>query len=134
MSTHRRILVPVDRQRRRRGHRAGLPQGRAHDREDPEGEVKILEPDDNVRVHRSGAVGSVQEAEILVDRDFLERIWNADSLELLARGYWAFLRRMSLGIIRMHYAHDSRTVTAFSLMPLLRFGTPSTRPRRGRAG
>lgn len=90
----------------------------------PESEVRILEPDDNVRVHRSGAVGSVQEAEIVVDRQFLEGIWNADSLELLARGYWSFLRRMSLGIIRMVYAHDSRTVTAFGLVPLLRFGKP----------
>ena len=24
----------------------------------------------------------------------------------------------------MHYTHDSRTVTAFSLLPLLRFGAP----------
>jgi len=97
----------------------------------PEGQVSILDPDDNVRVHRSGAVGSVQEAEVVVDRDFLERIWNADSLELLARGYWAFLRRMSLGIIRMRYAHDSRTVTAFSLLPLLRFGTPQYETAEG---
>lgn len=90
----------------------------------PESEVRILDPDDNVRVHRSGAVGSVQEAEIVVERAFLEGIWNADSLELLARGYWSFLRRMSLGIIRMIYAHDSRTVTAFGRIPLLQFGSP----------
>ena len=90
----------------------------------PESEVRILDPDDNVRVHRSGAVGSVQEAEIVVEREFLEGIWNADSLELMARGYWSFLRRMSLGIIRMIYAHDSRTVTAFGVIPLLRFGSP----------
>ena len=92
--------------------------------ETPEGQVSILEPDDNVRVKPSGAVGSVQEAEIVVDRAFLERIWNTDSLELLARGYWAFLRRMSLGIIRVRYTRDSRTVAAFGLVPLLRFGTP----------
>lgn len=90
----------------------------------PEGKVQILDPDDNVRVHRSGAVGSVQEAEIVVARGFLEGIWNPDSLELLARGYWAFLRRMSLGIIRVIYAHDARTVAAFGKVPLLRFGTP----------
>ncbi len=89
-----------------------------------ESEVRILDPDNNVRVHRSGAVGSLQEAEIVVDREFLEGIWTADSLELMARGYWSFLRRMSLGIIRMVYAHDSRTVTAFGRIPLLRFGAP----------
>lgn len=97
----------------------------------PEGQVRILEPEDNFRVRPSGAVGSIQEAEIVVDRDFLEKIWNADSLELLARGYWAFLRRMSLGIIRMRYAHDSRTVTAFGLLPLLRFGTPQYETAEG---
>ena len=124
MSTHRRFLVPVIGSAVAAGIVLAYRKAVRTTVKTPEGEVKILEPDDNVRVHRSGAVGSVQEAEILVDRDFLERIWNADSLELLARGYWAFLRRMSLGIIRMHYAHDSRTVTAFSLLPLLRFGTP----------
>lgn len=124
MSTRSRILVPVVGSALASGIVLVYRKAVRTTVKTPEGEVKILEPDDNVRVHRSGAVGSVQEAEIIVDRDFLERIWNADSLELLARGYWAFLRRMSLGIIRMHYAHDSRTVTAFSLLPLLRFGTP----------
>ena len=90
----------------------------------PAGEVSIIDPDDNVRVHRSGAVGSVQEAEILVERDFLERIWNADSLELLAPRLLGLPAKDVAGIIRMHYSHDARTVTAFSLLPLLRFGTP----------
>ena len=90
----------------------------------PEGQVKILEPDDTVRVGSSGAVGSIQEAEIIVDRRFLERIWNPDSLELLARGYWGFLRRFTLRVVRVIYAHDHRTVTAFGKVPLLRFGAP----------
>lgn len=88
------------------------------------GEVRILDPDDNVEVKSTGAVGSVQEAEITVDRDFLERIWSADSLELLARGYWAFLRRFTLRVIRVIYSHEGRTVTAFGRIPLLRFGAP----------
>lgn len=90
----------------------------------PHGQVEILAPDDNIKVHSTGAVGSVQEAEIIVDRDFLERIWNPDSLELLARGYWSFLRRFTLGIVRVHYAHEHRTVMAFGKIPLLRFGAP----------
>ncbi|MCO5327269.1 MAG: hypothetical protein M9964_09495 [Solirubrobacterales bacterium] len=88
------------------------------------GRVEILEPEDTVRVESSGAVGSVQEAEITVEREVLERIWTADSLELLARGYWAFLRRFTLGIVRVVYAHEHRTVTAFGRIPLLRFGAP----------
>jgi hypothetical protein len=87
-------------------------------------QVSIRKPAEPVRVRPGGAVGSVQEAEIVVDRHLLDGIWTADNLELVARGYWAFLRRMSLGLIRVHYAPDSRTVTAFGRIPLLRFGAP----------
>lgn len=97
-----------------------------------EPKVEILDPGDRVRVHASGAVGSIQEAEITVARDQLDRIWNADNLELMARAYWAFLRRMSLGIIRVHYAAASRTVTAFGRIPLLRFGAPRYETEEGR--
>ena len=97
-----------------------------------EPQVEILDPGERVRVDPSGAVGSVQEAEITVDRGLLDRIWSADNLELMARAYWAFLRRMSLGIIRVHYAAASRTVTAFGRIPLLRFGTPQYETEEGR--
>jgi len=86
--------------------------------------VSILHPEERSRIGPDGAVGSVQEAEITVERGVLERIWNVDNLELMARSYWAFLQRMSLGIIRVHYAAASRTVTAFGRIPLLRFGVP----------
>ena len=87
-------------------------------------EVNLLPPEETVKVHRSGPASSVQEAELLVERTALERIWTPDSLELLARGYWAFMRRVSLGVIRVLYAPDSRTVTILSRIPLLRFATP----------
>jgi hypothetical protein len=93
--------------------------------------VEIVDPGNEIRVHPSGAVGSVQEAEITVERGFLDRIWNADNLELMARAYWAFLRRMSLGIIRVHYEAASRTVAAFGLIPLLRFGAPQYEAEEG---
>ncbi len=95
-------------------------------------QVSIRKPGKQVRVRPSGAVGSVQEAEIVVDRSLLDGIWTADNLELIARGYWAFLRRMSLGIIRVRYAADSRTVTAFGKIPLLRFGAPVYEAEEGR--
>lgn len=94
-------------------------------------QVSILHPEEQIRVHPSGAVGSVQEAEITVERSLLERIWNVDSLELMARAYWAFLRRMSLGIIRVEYAAASRTVAAFGRIPLLRFGAPRYETEEG---
>ncbi|MCB0875448.1 MAG: hypothetical protein KDB46_04545 [Solirubrobacterales bacterium] len=94
--------------------------------------VEILDPGERIRVRPSGAVGSIQEARITVERPLLERIWNADNLELMARGYWAFLRRMSLGIIRVQYAATSRTVAAFGKIPLLRFGAPRYETDEGR--
>lgn len=87
-------------------------------------ELKIIEPGETVKVSPSGPASSVQEAEIVVRRDFLDRVWTPDSLELLARGYWAFLRKAFLGTIRVIYSHDSRTVAAFGRIPLLRFGAP----------
>lgn len=89
-----------------------------------ESKAYILDPDDAVSAHRSGAVGSVQEAEIIVEREALERIWEPDNLELLARGYWAFLREIFFGLIQVIYAHDGRTVTLLGRIPLLRFGVP----------
>ena len=86
--------------------------------------VNIVDPGEAVKVSPSGPASSVQEAEIIVRRDFLDRIWTPDSLELLARGYWAFLRRAFLGTIRVLYTQDTRTVTAFGRIPLLRFGAP----------
>jgi hypothetical protein len=96
-------------------------------------QVSILEPEP-AGVRPSGAVGSVQEAEIVVGREMLDRIWGVDNLELIARAYWAFLRRMSLGVIRVRYSTTARTVTAFGRIPLLRFGTPQyeTRDASGR--
>ncbi len=94
-------------------------------------EVSILKPEQHVRVRASGAVGSVQEAEITIDRSLLEGIWTPDNLELIARGYWAFLRRISLGIFRVHYTATSRTVTALGRIPLLRFGAPIYRAEDG---
>jgi len=95
-------------------------------------EVTILHPGERSRVGPDGAVSSAQEAEITVERGMLERIWNVDNLELMARAYWAFLRRMSLGIIRVHYAAAARTVTAFGKIPLLRFGAPRYETGEGR--
>lgn len=90
----------------------------------PTTEVSIVNPGDAVKVDRSGPASSVQQAEIVVARSYLERIWAPDSLELVARGYWGFLRDVSLGLIRVFYAPDSRTVTAFGRLALLRFGAP----------
>ncbi len=72
-----------------------------------------------------GAVGSKQVAEVTLPREELERIWSPEYLERLARTYWSFLSRFSLGLIRVLYSEDSREVV-FLTRPfvLLRFHKP----------
>jgi hypothetical protein len=72
-----------------------------------------------------GAVSSRQVAEVTLPRGELERIWSPEYLERLARTYWSFLSRFSLGLIRVLYSEDSRDVV-FLRRPfvLLRFHKP----------
>jgi hypothetical protein len=86
-----------------------------------------------VRVPKSGysgdgAVGSRQVAEVTLPRAELERIWSPEHLERLARTYWRFLSRFSLGLLRVLYGEDSREVV-FLTRPfvLLRFRKPEYR-------
>jgi hypothetical protein len=73
----------------------------------------------------NGDVGSKQVAEVTLPREELERVWSAEYLERLARTYWRFLTRISLGLLRVLYTEDSREVV-FLTRPfvLLRFGAP----------
>jgi hypothetical protein len=81
-----------------------------------------------------GAVTSKQEAEITLPREELDRIWSPEYLERLARTYWRWLSRISLGLLRIVYAPDSRRVV-FLAPPftLLRFHKPEyeTKANRG---
>jgi hypothetical protein len=74
---------------------------------------------------QDGAVGSRQMAEVTLPRAELEKIWSPEYLERLARTYWSFLSRFSLGLIRVLYSEDSREVV-FVTRPfvLLRFHSP----------
>jgi hypothetical protein len=72
-----------------------------------------------------GSVGSRQVAEVTLPRPELERIWTPEHLERLARSYWIFLSRVSLGILRVLYTPTSREVVAFARpFVLLRFHAP----------
>jgi hypothetical protein len=72
-----------------------------------------------------GGIGSRQVAEVTLPRSELERIWSPEYLERLARTYWSFLSRFSLGLLRVLYGEDSREVV-FLTRPfvLLRFRKP----------
>jgi hypothetical protein len=71
------------------------------------------------------ATGSRQVAEVTLPREELEKLWSPEHLESLARTYWSFLSRFSLGLIRVVYTADSREVV-FLRRPfvLLRFRKP----------
>jgi hypothetical protein len=73
----------------------------------------------------SGATGSRQVAEVTLPKVELEKLWSPEHLESLARTYWSFLSRFSLGLIRVLYSEDSRDVV-FLRRPfvLLRFRKP----------
>jgi hypothetical protein len=72
-----------------------------------------------------GPVTSKQEAEITLPREELDRMWSPEHLERLARTYWRWLSKISLGLLRIVYSPDSRRVV-FLTPPftLLRFHAP----------
>jgi hypothetical protein len=92
--------------------------------EGPPVSVSLL-PEQKAPVHPEGPVGSVQEAEGLVPHDLLERLWRPSYLERLASAYWRYLRRISLGLLRVVYEPHARSVVLLSRrLPLLRFRKP----------
>ena len=71
------------------------------------------------------AVDSTQEAIADMPPDLLQEVWRGEYLERLARAYWRYLNKVSLGLIRVVYAPESRTVVLLTRhLPLLRFHAP----------
>lgn len=72
-----------------------------------------------------GAVRSIQAADVTMPTEQLEQVWSPMYLERLARTYWRFLSRVSLGLIRVHYGEDERAVVLLRRpFVLLRFAPP----------
>jgi len=74
------------------------------------GSVQIGALHDSTRSDPSGAVRSVQSADLELDSEALEAIWSPLYLERLARTYWRFLTRCTLGLIRVKYSDEERFV------------------------
>ena len=73
----------------------------------------------------SGPVTSRQSADVTVPRSALDPLWTPEHLEMLARTYWRFLTRASLGILRVVYTPTSRAVVVLGRpLTLLRFYAP----------
>jgi hypothetical protein len=86
--------------------------------------VRILELPES-EYETDGPIGSMQAAELTLPRAELERIWSPEYLERLARTYWSFLTRFSLGILRVLYSEDAREVVVLTRpFVLLRFRKP----------
>jgi len=85
----------------------------------------IVDPAKSTTMDERGAVRSVQAADIRLPAEALERLWTPMHLERLARTYWRYLTRWTLGVIRVKYDHDERAVV-FLTRPfvLLRFRAP----------
>ena len=68
---------------------------------------------------------SVQSADLAIDPIDLAPLWNPTNLENLARTYWRFLSRVTLGLIRVVYGVNERSVVLLARpFTLLRFDAP----------
>ena len=89
-------------------------------------EASITNLRDSTSVDReTGAVRSVQTADLLLSAARLEEIWSPVHLERLARTYWRFLTRVTLGLVRVRYTERERfVVLLFKPLKLLTFKAP----------
>lgn len=73
----------------------------------------------------SGAVRSIQAAELRLPEATLSELWLPVYLERLARTYWRFLSRVTLGLVRVRYTTAGRSlVLVASPLKLLTFAAP----------
>jgi hypothetical protein len=94
-------------------------------RERQAAEAVIRDPEEHTVMDENGAVRSVQAADVTVPADELEARWNATNLERLARTYWLYLSRVTLGLIRVTYTETERKVVLLGRpFVLLRFRAP----------
>jgi hypothetical protein len=74
---------------------------------------------------RTGAMRSVQTAELRLPRSALDALWEPMYLERLARTYWRFLSRATLGLVRVVYSSSERYVVLLGRpLKLLTFKAP----------
>jgi hypothetical protein len=98
---------------------------RAEPPEKTPAEVTVLPDPESGPIDAAGAVKSIQEATVRMPVKAYREMWRPEYLERLARSYWAFLTKVSLGAIRVVYEPSSRTVVFISRkLPLLRFRKP----------
>ncbi len=89
-------------------------------------EATISELHDSTSVdEETGAVLSAQTAELDLPEEALRGLWLPVNLERLARTYWRFLARVTLGLVRVRYSKEERAVVLLgSPLKLLIFSAP----------
>jgi hypothetical protein len=95
--------------------------------------ASISEPEDHTVMDSRGGVRSIQAANVTMPEGELHEMWTPLYLERLARTYWKYLSRVSLGLIRVEYTEsDRRVVLLRSPFVLLRFRAPEYETTGGR--
>lgn len=73
----------------------------------------------------TGSVYSIQTASITLPTPRLDEMWSTHHLERLARSYWLYMEKFSLGLVRVHYDDRGRYVCFLTrYLPLLGFSEP----------
>jgi hypothetical protein len=89
-------------------------------------EVRIVDPEGAPTIDADGAARSVQAAELTIPTRVMVALWAPEALERLARTYWRFLERCSLGLIRVAYSeHDRAVVLLCRPFVLIGFDPPA---------
>src|SRR3954468_6672592 len=85
----------------------------------------IASPEEHTVMDERGAVRSIQAADVTLPEAEIDAIWSPMHLERLARTYWKYLSRVTLGLIRVEYSASERTVVLLARpFVLLRFNPP----------
>jgi hypothetical protein len=85
----------------------------------------ISKPEDHTVMDARGGVRSIQTANVTLPSGELTELWTPTNLERLARTYWRYLSRVSLGLIRVEYTETERRVVLLRRpFVLLRFRAP----------
>jgi hypothetical protein len=85
----------------------------------------IADPEQHTVMDRNGSVRSIQAANLDLPERELDAIWSPMHLERLARTYWKYLSRVTLGLIRVRYTEGERNVVLIAKpLVLLRFHAP----------
>ena len=93
----------------------------------------IRDPEEHTVMDSSGSVRSIQAANVTMPAGELGALWTPMYLERLARTYWKYLSRVTLGLIRVEYTDTERAVVLLHRpLVLLRFDAPQYEMSDGR--